>query len=109
MTPAAIEPSDIVQGPRAAFPRRRRRPHRASAGTCDGGPVNVALWIPTTLIFALLAPFATLLTPLLYLAPRDVIPNPAHTVATLGVVLLSMGGTVVEVDAPDCRIRLRLF
>ena len=45
----------------------------------------------------------------LYLAPRDVIPNPARMVATLGVVLLSMGGTVIEVDAPDCRIRLRLF
>ena len=109
MTRTAIEPTDIVPGPRRPLARRAHRRRREAPQTYDGGPVNIALWIPTTLIFALLAPFALLLTPFLYLAPRDVIPSPARTIATLGAVLLSMGGTVVEVDAPDCRIRLRLF
>ena len=57
----------------------------------------------------LLAPFALLLLPFLYFAPRDVIPRPAATLAMLGAVLLSLGGTHVEIDAPDARIRLHLF
>ena len=108
MTPAAIEPTEVVPAPRRPLARRARR-RREARPAYDGGPVNIALWIPTTLIFALLAPFAVLLTPFLYLAPREVIPSPARTLAALGAVLLSLGGTVVEVDAPDCRIRLRLF
>jgi hypothetical protein len=110
MTPAVIEPSEVMPAPRRPMrPPERRRRRRRDREAYDGGPVNVGLWIPTTLLFALLAPLALLVLPFLYLAPRHVIPSPARTIAVLGAVLLSMGGTVVEVDAPDCRIRLRLF
>ena len=105
-----VRPGDVSPGPRRpSIAQRRerleRRVHRREAT----GPVNISLWIPTTVIFALLAPFAALLTPLLYLAPRHIIENPAKTVVGLGMVLLSLGGTVVDVDTPDCRIHLRLF
>jgi hypothetical protein len=112
--PIVIPPFDVTPGPRRASAARRHeraaeRRRRHAAHRVAGGPVNISLWIPSTAIFVLLAPFALLLTPLLYLAPRDVMPSPVRTVAGLGAVLLSLGGTVVDVDASDCRIHLRLF
>jgi len=113
--PIIVQPCDVTPGDRRLRHRERRVAHRArrreqaAQRRAERGPVNVVLWIPSTLIFTLLSPFAILLTPFLYLAPRDVIEDPAHTVAALGRVLLSMGGTVVEVDAPDTHIHLRLF
>jgi hypothetical protein len=83
--------------------RGRRAPDAAA------GPFRMTLWLPTTAIFLLLAPFALLTLPLLYLAPRDIVPRPAATLAAIGGLLLSLGGTSVEVDSPDARIRLRLF
>ena len=116
-TPPVIvaPPGDIVQGrPRAAAARHRAvagrlRYERTVPGREEHAPVNIRLWIPSTLIFALLAPFATLLLPFLYLTPRQILESPAKTVAGLGAVLLALGGTVVEVDAPGCRVHLRFF
>ena len=68
----------------------------------------VRLWLPLTLLFLLLAPFALLLAPLLYLAPRPYRLRPFATVAGLGQVLLSLGGTVVLVDTPDALVRIRI-
>lgn len=107
-------PGDIVQGrPRAAARRptvsRRLRHERTMQRREDRGPVNVSLWIPSTLIFALLAPFAMLLLPFLYLTPRQILESPAKTLAGVGAVLLSLGGTVIDVDCPDCRVHIRLF
>jgi hypothetical protein len=111
--PIVVDPRDVTPAPRrrAAVRRDRRlaRRERARLRREERGPVDLVLWIPTTLLFSLLAPFALVLTPFLYLAPRRVIPNPARMIAMLGVLLLSMGGTVVEIDAPDTRVRLRLF
>lgn len=73
------------------------------------GPVRVGLWLPTTLIFLLLAPFALLLIPFLYLTPRRIVPAPARSVVAIGALLLSLGGTEVDVDAADARVRIRLF
>ena len=87
----------------AADDRRVRRLRRSSRRTL------VVLWLPTTALFLLLAPFALLLTPFLYLAPRAVLPRPAMTVLGVGALLLSLSGTVVEVDSPDAQVRLRLF
>jgi len=69
----------------------------------------VRLWLPLTLLFLLLAPFVLLLAPLLYFAPRPYSLRPFATVAALGVVLLSLGGTVVDVDTPDALVRIRVF
>ena len=64
----------------------------------------VARWCgcgcPQTLIFLLLAPFAPLLlSPLLYWVPwRPTPTNPFAMVLGFGDVLLSLGGTVVDVE-----------
>jgi hypothetical protein len=71
--------------------------------------VVVRLWLPTTLIFLLLAPFALLLAPLLYFAPRPYGDRPWATVLAVGHVLLSLSGTVVEVEAPDTLVHIRTF
>ncbi len=70
--------------------------------------VVVRLWLPTTLIFLLLAPFALLAAPLLYFVPPYG-RRPFATVIGIGWVLLSLGGTVVEVDTPEAFVRIRGF
>ena len=67
------------------------------------------LWLPTTPIFLVLAPLAILATPLLYLAPRRVLPDPLSLVLGVGRLLLATSGTVVEVSTPGADIRIRLF
>ena len=69
---------------------------------------RVSLWLPTSVIFVLLAPFVVLLTPLLFLLPRPYRPDPS-AVVILGEALLSLSGTHVEVDTPAARVRLHLF
>src|SRR5262249_51556636 len=69
----------------------------------------VRLWLPSTASFLLLSPFAILLAPLLWLAPEPYGRNPIRTVFALGAVLLSLSGTVVDVDTPDARVLIRLF
>ncbi len=72
-------------------------------------PFRLSLWIPTTAIFLLLAPFPILALPLLYLAPRQVLPDPFGLVFGVGRLLMALGGTTIIVEAPDARIRIRLF
>ncbi len=69
----------------------------------------VRLWLPTTFIFLLLAPFALLLAPLVYLAPRPYNVRPLATVLGLGRLLLSLGGTEVNVESPEALVRFRIF
>jgi hypothetical protein len=89
---APVRPAPLYPAP--AAPRRR---------------TVVRLWLPATLIFLLLAPFALLLAPLLYFAPPPYGARPFATVAGLGRVLLSLGGTVVDVDTPDALVRIWIF
>jgi hypothetical protein len=72
--------------------------------------VVVRLWLPTTPIFLLLAPFAFLLAPLIYgfTPPRYRTP-PFATAWGLGRILLSLGGAVVHVDTPDALVSIRIF
>lgn len=71
--------------------------------------VVVRLWLPLTLIFLLLSPFAIVLSPLLYLAPRGYGHRPLAMVLGVGALLLSLGGTVVDVDTPEALVRIRVF
>ena len=87
-------PSPLQAAPSAAEP-----PHRTV----------VRLWVPSTLIFLLLAPFALLLAPFLYFVPRRYGVSPLAAVLGVGVLLLSLGGTVVDVDTRDALVRIRLF
>jgi hypothetical protein len=97
---------------------RARQTARAAAQTSGSPPVEAAprprrvvvrLWIPSTPIFLLLAPFALLLIPLLYLAPPLRRFNCAAAVFILGDALLALSGTVVDVDTPEALVRIRLF
>jgi hypothetical protein len=71
--------------------------------------VVVRLWLPLTALFLLLAPFALLLAPLIYFAPRPYRSRPLATVLGVGRVLLSLGGTVVHVDTPEALVSIRVF
>jgi hypothetical protein len=77
-----------------------RPPHR----------VVVRLWLPATALFWLLSPIPLVLAPLAWLAPARLRPaNPYAAVLAIGRVLTSVGGTVVDVDTPDCLVRVRIF
>jgi hypothetical protein len=72
--------------------------------------VRVRLWLPLTAFFLLLAPFAFLLAPLIWLCtPPGYRTRPFATAIGIGRVLLSLGGTVVHVDAPDALVSIRIF
>ena len=73
------------------------------------GRFVLRLWLPLTPIFLLLAPFALLLAPSLYFAPPAYRHRPFATVLGVGAALLSLGGTLVEVDTPDALVRIRIF
>jgi hypothetical protein len=80
-------------------PPRRRRPRAV-----------VRLWLPVTALFWILSPFPLLLAPLAWLAPAPYRPaNPYAAVFAVGRLLVSLGGTVVDVDTPDALVRIRLF
>jgi hypothetical protein len=81
----------------------------ASAVPMLAEPFRLNLWVPTTALFLLLAPLPILAMPLLYLAPRRVLPDPIGLVLGVGRLLSSLGGTTIEVEAPEARIRIRLF
>jgi hypothetical protein len=69
----------------------------------------VRLWLPLTPLFLLLAPFALLLAPLLCFAPRPYGDRPLATILGVGRLLLSLGGTDVDVDTPEARVRIQIF
>jgi len=64
---------------------------------------------PLTPLFLLLAPFALLLAPLLWFAPRPYGARPLATVLGLGGLLLSLGGTDIDIDSPDARVRIKIL
>ena len=61
-------------------------------------PIRVSLWLPVTPFFAALAPFAMLLAPLLLLAPPMWRVHPYLAAFAMCRVLLSLGGTEIDVD-----------
>ncbi|MBS0361913.1 MAG: hypothetical protein JSR98_11060 [Proteobacteria bacterium] len=93
--PLGLVPSP-PSGPRApAAPTRR---------------VRIRLWLPLTALFLLLAPFAFLLAPLIWLCtPPPYRTRPFATVIGLGRVLLSLSGTLVHVDAREALVSIRIF
>ena len=60
-------------------------------------------------VFLLLAPFAILLIPLLYLAPPLRRLNCAAAIFAIGDALLALGGTDVFVDTPEALVRIKIF
>jgi hypothetical protein len=101
--PAAIPRRELAAMRGRAIARRPRADGAAPRRT------HVSLWLPTTLLFVMLAPFALLLVPIALLAFGRYAPNPLLATAAIGRVLLSLSGTSIDVDTPDARVRLRLF
>ena len=69
----------------------------------------IRLWVPLTPLWVLLAPFALLLAPILSLIPATRGAPPFKTAMTLGVALIAMSGTSVDVDTRDALVRIRIF
>ncbi|HEY2359332.1 MAG TPA: hypothetical protein VGH86_17915 [Phenylobacterium sp.] len=93
----------IRPAPRNVTPRRPIEVHPAPQRTV------VRLWLPLTPLFLLLAPFAMLLAPLLYFVPPPYNARPLAMVAGVGQMLLSLSGTVVDIDTRDALVRIRIF
>lgn len=91
----------------AAVQRRATRTARALPLKHD--PRRVRLWLPLTPLFWVLSPFALLAAPLITLAPPLRGMNPYAAAVALGHVLVSLGGTEVDVDARAARLRIRIL
>ena len=91
----AAAPVRVVRSPVPAGPARKR--------------TVIALWLPLTPLWILLAPFALLLAPVLALIPATRGAPPFKTALTLGVALIAMSGTSVDVDTRDALVRIRIF
>lgn len=98
--PPAVRLGEIVNRAPAHVERRTAETVRP--------PTVVRLWLPLTPLFLLLAPFALLLTPFLYLVPRPWRLSPLASVVGLGTVLLSLGGTDVDVRTREAIVRLKI-
>lgn len=84
----------------------------ASAGRTTLRPrprTVIRLWLPLTPLFLLLAPFALLASPLLYVVHRRFGVSPLAAALAIGAVLLALGGTDVDVDTPDALVRLKIL
>lgn len=90
----------------AAWPAGGRvRPYPAAAR----GRNVVRLWLPLTPLFALLSPFALIAAPLLDLRPAGRRVRPIRSLWALGGVLLSLSGTLIDVETPRARVSIRIF
>jgi len=86
-----------------------RTPTRIARLAPDLRPLPVVrLWLPLTVLFLLLAPFALLLCPLLYFVPKRWRLSPLATVLAVGAFLLALGGTDIDVRTHDAIVRLKI-
>jgi hypothetical protein len=72
-------------------------------------PFTLKLWLPLTPLWIMLAPFALILAPLLTLIPPVRTIAPYRAAAAIGSVLLSLSGTVVEINSSSAVVRIRIF
>ena len=70
------------------------------------GRVVIRLWLPLTLLWIVLAPFALVAAPALMLAPGR--PSPYRTVWAVGRLLLALSGTLIDVESPAAVIRIHI-
>ncbi|HEY4029255.1 MAG TPA: hypothetical protein VGM25_02845 [Caulobacteraceae bacterium] len=94
----------------ASAPSRVRTGELLPARPCRR-TVRVRLWLPLTPLFWLLSPLALLLAPFVWVClPPGVRPaRPYAAAIALGGLLVSVGGTVVDVHAPGARVNIRIF
>jgi len=69
----------------------------------------VRLWLPLTPIWVLLAPLALIAAPALAIAPQTRGLPPYRTAFAVGWALLSLSGTVIDIDSAEAVVRLRIL
>ena len=74
-----------------------------------GKPFTLRLWLPLTPLWIVLAPLALIAAPLLTLVPATRTIAPYRAAFAIGGVLLSLSGTVVEIDSASTVLRIRIF
>jgi hypothetical protein len=85
-------------------------PVRAPTAVKPEKPVRLWLWLPLTPLFWLLSPFAMLFAPIVWLGLPPPRPrNPYAAAFALGRMLVSLGGTIIDVEAPGARLFIRIF
>jgi hypothetical protein len=67
------------------------------------------LWLPLTPLWLLLSPLAILFAPALWFFPETRGLPPYRTAFTVGAALVAMSGTIIQVDARDALVRIRIF
>lgn len=72
-------------------------------------PFTLRMWLPLTPLWILLAPFALIAAPLLKLVPATRRIAPYRAVLAVGGVLLSLSGTIVEVNTDSAVVYIRIF
>ena len=89
---------------RAARTARRWR----GAARPRGERARVRLWLPLSALFVLLSPFALLLALIAFLPASLFGVNSLAVAYRLGVLLMSISGTLVEVEAADASVRIKI-
>lgn len=90
-------------------PRRTPIAHRERSAASATKKRQLNLWLPLTALFIVLAPFGVLLcllgSPLL--ARRGI--NPIVFAAAIGAILLSIGGTRLQIASAKANVNIRVF
>ncbi|WP_374655900.1 hypothetical protein [Phenylobacterium sp.] len=99
-----------MRRPYGAMRERAERTARRWSGA--QAPIHrrktVRLWLPLTALLLVLSPFAMLLA-LLAFVPAAIFGMNSFVVALrLGGVLMAIGGTLVEVQAADADVRIKI-
>jgi hypothetical protein len=80
-----------------------------AAPAAPAKPVRLWLWLPLTPLFWLLSPLALLFAPFVWIATPRRHPNPFAAAFAIGAVLVSLGGTIIDIEAPGARLFIRIF
>lgn len=80
-------------------PRRREAPRRTV----------FRLWLPLILVWLLLSPFLIVLSPLILLGLAAAGLDPFRSLGALFGLLAALGGTRIQIEAPDAIIDIRLI
>ncbi|CAN5315832.1 hypothetical protein BH11PSE2_BH11PSE2_00500 [soil metagenome] len=102
-------PQQPAQPKRELGAPRRPRAERVHAIKAEAKKIRLWLPLPVSVLWALLAPFALLLSPLLYLAPRGYRLNGPEAAWRIGAVLFALSGTRIEIRSRDADILILVF
>lgn len=100
MTPASPRDVRAFRHMRDVTPARARQPKR---------PWSLRLWLPVSVLFILLAPFAVAAIPVLWLIAPLGRRNWAGGVFTIGAALLALHGARIDIRTPDTTLSIELF